>query len=407
MKIKALACMLSVGLFLYPPINYAAMSQALNQDAAGLGDAQAGSAASALDASTEYYNPAGLLLMQEQELVVGSLLALPTYDIDANQSPSSGAAFSQSPFLHYAAPISPTWAFGFGVSSPFSMHSDWAPDSSAASNSTNTDFSTYDVSVDLAYALTQKFSIGFGIDFVRVLVSTGGFEASNYSTAYDGAQWTQAWHGGLLYQFTPELRAGLSYHSKINYEASGEAQSFDTNGAVLQSSNDFVMASTLPAYTTASLYYQFTPVWAIEGSVNYTQWSQADEVTYQYLPTDTDIISSTTQSYDFNNTWRTAVGLHYQMRQNVLLRFGVGYETSPYAETNTVYLAAPSGASYDASMGCHYQYSKTLAFDIGWTHLFYLAHEVNTDNSVTGETSAGEFSGSNDVIGIGLRWEML
>ncbi len=393
--------------FVFIETSHGAISQQFNQDAAGLGDAQAGGAASALDASTEFYNPAGLLLIQEQQVVFGSNLYMPTYDFDNSTTTSaSGGAFSQQLYLHYAAPISSSWSFGFGVSSPFAMHSDWPNNSSAANNSTTTSLNTYDVSTDLAYAITSKLSIGAGFDFVRVIVSDMNYSSDTYSTSLSGSQWDKAWHGGILYQFTPTLRAGVAYHSKVNYEVSGDAVSLDNNGAVLQSTNNFVMTSTLPAYTTASVYYELNPVWAVEASVNYTLWTQAEEATYQNLPTNLGITPSTTQTYALQNTWRTALGVHYKVSSDMMLRAGAGYETSPYQNANTVYLGAPAGSSYDASLGLEYQYSKTLAFDLGWTHIFYLSQDVNTNN-INGSTTVGAFSGSNDVVGAELRWDML
>jgi long-chain fatty acid transport protein len=409
--------------------SHAAISQQFNQDAAGLGDAQAGSAASAIDASTEFYNPAGLLLIPEQEVILGGNLSMPTYQFSGSTvynlppiSPpdnfisnissgeSNGGAFSQQLFLHYAAPISNTWAFGFGISSPFAMNSAWSNDSSAAGSSTNTRFSTYDISTDLAYAITSKLSAGLGLDFVRVIVSEAdynGLVGEDYSTSLSGSEWEKAWHGGLLYQFASDVRAGLAYHSKVDYKASGSAQSLDENGAVLHSTNDFVMTSTLPAYTTASIYYTLNPTWALEGSVNYTQWDQADDVTYQNLPSAIGMTESTTQTYAFNNTWRTALGVHYILSPEMVLRTGIGYETSPYQNTDTVYLGAPVGASYDASAGLQYKYSRTLVFDLGWTHMFYLTQDVSTTNATSDSTTSGQFSGSNDILGAQVRWEML
>lgn len=397
----------------------AAMSQQWNQDAAGLGDAEAGSAAGALDASTEFYNPAGLLRIKEQQVVFGNNLYAPTDEFEgetryannvALTQDGSGAVFYQQLFLHYAAPISDKWAFGFGISSPFSMNTQWSEGSSAAGNTTTATLSTYDVSTDLAYAITSKLSVGAGLDFIRVIFSDYNNEVqgtTNYNTSLSGSQWDKAWHGGFLYQFTPMLRAGLAYHSKVNYEASGSAESVDADGAVLQSTSDFVLTSTLPAYTTASVYYELNPTWALEGSVNYTQWSEADEVSYQNLPTATGTIPMSIQTYDLRNTWRTALGVHYNLSTAVMLRAGAGYETSPYTDQNTVYLGAPVAGSYEASLGLHYRYSTTLAFDVGWTHLFYLEQNVNTTNVTSNSTTSGQFSGSNDILGAQVRWDML
>lgn len=403
------------------PLIHAAISQQVNQEAAGLGDAQAGSASSALDAATEFYNPAGLVFIKQQQVVVGDMLYTPTDTFTGTTSSlsasspagspqsASGGVFYQQPFLHYAAPISESWAFGFGVSSPFSMQSHWEETSSAAGNATTTQLSTYDISTDLGYALTPTFSLGIGLDFVRVIFSDYNNEAQgsvNNATSLSGSQWDKGWHGGILYQFTPKVRAGLAYHSKINYAASGSAQAVATDGVILQSTDDFVLTSTLPAYTTVSVYYALNPVWAVEASTQYTQWTQAAAVTYQNLPTASGITPLSIQNYALKNTWRTALGVHYRASSAFMLRAGAGVETSPYTDQDTVNLGAPVGAHYLASAGLCYSFSTELAFDFGWTHVFYADQTVATTNVTSNSTTSGQFSGENDILGAQIRWNM-
>lgn len=307
----------------------AALSQQINQDAASLGDAQAGGAASALDASTAFYNPAGLVRIHQQQAVMGDNAVMPTYNVGEDD----GAEFYQLPFVHYAAPISDRWSFGFSASSPFSMHTRWT-------NMTTTDVDTYDISPSLAYAVTDKFSLGWGYDFVRVISSDS-----------EAIGWSNGWHGGMLYQFSPDTRAGFSYHSAIN-------KTVDNN-------------DIFPAYSTLSLFHALNSQWALEGSLMRTEWSQMD---------------------GFDNTWRTALGVHYVLTEMLMLRWGVAYETSPYKDSEAVYTQAPVGANYDASLGLHVQFSKTLGADLGWTHTFY----QNQD----------DFSGSSDTLGAQVVWNM-
>lgn len=413
-KFTVLPLISALSLLSITPV-FAAMSQQFNQDAAGLGDAQAGSAASALDASTEFYNPAGLVRIKQQQAVMGINLNMPTNKFSGSSTlngttttgDENGAESYETPYLHYAAPISDKWAFGFGISSPFQMNSNWGSNSSVSPNTTNTELTTYQISTDLAYAVNQKLSIGYGYDFVRTVVTDYNYESSNgsdYQTNLGGTQWSRAFHGGILYQFTPETRAGLAYHSKIDYSASGGANTTDSNGDILQSTNDFSLKGILPAYTTASVYHQLNAQWVLEGSINYTQWHQLDKMTYDHVPTDSSITTNT-QTYNFQDTWRFALGAHYALNDQVLLRFGAGYETSPYKDDD-VYMQAPVGASYDASAGVHVVASNAMAVDLGWTHIFYQDQSVDTSNSVNNSTTSGDFEGSSDILGAQLVWNM-
>lgn len=301
----------------------AALFQEISQDAASLGDAQAGGAAAALDASTAFYNPAGLVRIQQQQAVIGDDAVMPTYDLGNDD----GAEFYHRPFVHYAAPISERWSFGFSASSPFSMRTHWADDVA-------TDVDTYDISPSLAYAVTDALSLGWGYDFVRVI-----------PTDSQDIAWSNGWHGGVLYQLTPDTRVGFSYHSGIGDD--------------------------VPAYATLSLFHGLNAQWALEGSVMRTEWSEVD---------------------NFYNTWSTALGIHYALTEQLMLRIGVAYETSPYKNDETIFVDAPVGANYDASVGMHIQFDKTLGADIGWTHTFY--------------QDQADFSGSGDTLGAQVVWNM-
>jgi long-chain fatty acid transport protein len=102
----------------------------LEQSASRLGSAFAGTAAAADDASTIFYNPAGLAKLEgTQLLVVASGISISS---EFNNS-GSQAALGQSlgneggdagdwnavPAVYLAVPLNEQFAFGFGVNAPF------------------------------------------------------------------------------------------------------------------------------------------------------------------------------------------------------------------------------------------------------------------------------------------------
>lgn len=415
---KKLALVLGCGatLSLATVQSQAAMYQQWNQDAAGLGDAQSGSAASAQDASTEIYNPAGLIMIKQQQAVFGANINMPTFKFDGSSTfegqPSGsenakGGKYFLSPFLHYAAPISNTWAFGFGISSGYNAQSDWGGDNSVSPVATDTQINTYQISTDLAYAPWKPFSLGAGFDFVRVMLESYDYDSptsSPYDSNLNGDSWDTAWHAGALFQINEATRIGAAYHSKVNYKAVGDASTTSQDGDTLEETDNFGFSSVLPAYSTLSAYRQINPKWVMQASVSYTQWDQINEITFDNLPTSTGL-EDASQECDYQNTWRGAVGAHYAISPTLMMRFGLAYETSPY-NNDDVYLQAPPGNSYDASIGLHVVTSTEWAFDFGWTHIFYEDLNVDTTNDANDATSTGDFSGSSDIIGLQAVWNM-
>src|SRR3990167_6386814 len=62
----------SIGIYFYSSLASASAFQLWEQDAASIGNYHAGYAAAAEDASTAFYNPAGLTRFKEQQLVVSA-----------------------------------------------------------------------------------------------------------------------------------------------------------------------------------------------------------------------------------------------------------------------------------------------------------------------------------------------
>ncbi|MFN3233950.1 MAG: OmpP1/FadL family transporter [Gammaproteobacteria bacterium] len=405
---------------------FAAAFQQWNQDAAQMGVNQAGRAASADDASTEFYNPAGLVRIPQQQLVVGGVGLFPDYDFSGTSTYSSGVTSSRTgsaqgaefyayPFLHYAAPISDKFAFGFGVSSPFAIKTDWGDTSSVSYIASQTDISTIDITTDLAYAITQKISVGAGVDVVRVMISDYDYTtplntsgSSYYTTDLSGYDWTYGWHAGALYQYSEHTRFGLAYHSSIDFNASDSVKTVSSSGGDLVSSSNFEIDGELPSTTVLSAYHDFNDRFAGMTSVTFTRWSDLNDLKYKNLPTNTGIVSSRDADPCLEDTWGVNVGGHFKVNNKILLRAGIGYETSP-ADDDAVYLRAPDNGVLSASVGAHVQATETIGFDIGWTHLFYLDDDVSVSSSEsqgTSTTVSGSLDANTDILGAQVVWNM-
>lgn len=403
---------------------YASLINQPNQDAAGLGEAQAGSAALADDASTEYYNPAGLVRMTQQEMVIGGNLIMPTYNYSGDSSTTSGAStttasgseqggqFYGYPYLHYAAPISPKWVFGFGVSSPFSTNTEWSSDSVMSNMSTKSKLETYDITTDLAYAINSRWSVGAGFDYVRTILSENnkqqlnGSSTDNFSSS--AYSWDNGYHIGVLFQLDDKNRVGLNYHSKVTFTAAGRATVKDSSGTTLSTSDEYKVKDAYPAQTVLSYFRQINPKWVGLASLTYTEWDQFSDMQYINEPDGDGGTATSTQDLGLQNNWETDLGLRYIFNENVQIHSGVGYESSP-TKDDSYYAQAPDFGAYIASLGLHVKTSVDFAFDLGWTHYFYIDHSVNTESQYdqgTGTTLSGDADGSSDIFGLQMVWDM-
>src|SRR5438270_391090 len=96
---------------------FAAGFQLWEQDGASIGNYHAGRAAIAADASTAYYNPAGLVRLPKQQLVLspdiittdflfdGTIAVFPIDKATPMPARAQGGTFNFVPSGHYASPI--------------------------------------------------------------------------------------------------------------------------------------------------------------------------------------------------------------------------------------------------------------------------------------------------------------
>ena len=148
------------------------------QSVKGLGSAFAGSTTSIDDASTIYFNPAGMTELEGTQINAGVHLIIPNADVTDNGSTfppgvtvaaDNGNPYDPSPVpnLYFATPVNvggqDIWA-GIGVSAPFGLGSDYGEDSFVRFDSTETELKTINVAPSVAYKINDAISIGGGID---------------------------------------------------------------------------------------------------------------------------------------------------------------------------------------------------------------------------------------------------
>jgi len=425
--------------------------QLFEQNAVDMGDFGAGGAALAEDASTAYFNPAGLIRINHQQLVISGDEVITDTQFSGTNTWTTrapllppGFAFTQSgsgvqagganfvPAIHYVAPISDCFAFGFSVASPFGLETNYPETSVLRYSATKTDLTTIDISPSLAWKLTNKFSIGAGFDATHLDVDfdsiaglpvvPGNPEAFDTLSKNSASAWGYGWHGGLLYQFDPGTRVGLAYHSQLSFNPEGKSKfvgplaSRVTPGGILISPNLSAQV-TLPPWTELSAYHDINCQWAVESSIIYTQWNYfnknlilkgvqavtVDPTTGMFIPAQINAVVPE----NFHNTWRFAVGGNYRPIKPLLLRAGVGFDQTPVNNTDRNARLADSNR-YAVAVGAHYQLAKPVGIDVGWTHLFFKRTNINVA-TVTGlqvSTANGNYQNHADLLGAQLTWDI-
>ena len=411
------------------------------ENAVQTGDFGAGGAAIAEDASTGFYNPAGLVRIEHPQLVLAANYIqfdtsysgnvkytdalLPPGHNTVNQQVNdvNGGTGNVVPAFHAAYPINDRLVAGFSVTTPMGLSTNYDTDTFVKYNATETTVKTVDFSPSFGYAITKKFSVGLGLDVERLAATL-----SNYATVtpalgdeYDTLSeskayaWGYGYHAGVLYQSSPRTRYGLAYHSQVAFDAVGSSTytgplaSDSTSDPQSYSDNDAEVKFRQPANTMLSAYHNFGNAWSMMGTVTYTQWSVIQNLNLQNVmmsdpyghPYETDV----NIPQNFRDTWRISVGANYKVDEDWLLRAGLGFDQSPTNNTDRN-LRLPDENRYATSIGAHYQITKMVGLDGGWTHEFIQNANINNveDEDPQYTTVTGTSNDSADVIGLQLTW---
>lgn len=402
----------SVSMKLIPAVMLAAFSgvasasgfQLMEQNASGIGNAYAGSAAVAENASTIYYNPAGMTQLQGINVSGGVTAIRPSYKFSDNGSvvPFGGSGSNGGDAGSWAAVPNgyASWGVtkdlyvGLGISSPFGLKTEYSPDWVGRYQSIRFDIKTVNVNPSIAYRVNEKVSLGFGLNWQRIeaeyLRQAG--PSSQAKLNLDDSAW--GWNVGALFNVSPSTKVGVSYRSAIQYHTTGSFSGALNAGAKadIKVPDTFIM----------SVMQKLSDKWEMLGDVSRTGWSSIPQV---------DIINTTSgalqQTLDTNyrNTWRVALGANYQYNDAFKLKFGVAYDQTPVKGADTRLTSLPDNNRVWLSMGGQYRFSKASVLDVGVAYL-YLRDPSISNNQTTSTPSRGLVSGtySGNVWVIGTQY---
>lgn len=407
--------------------------QLWEQDGASIGSYHAGYAALANDASTAFYNPAGMTRIKNQQLVIGTVGIMTDFKYKGNLSVNTiipdpisltaqGGNFSFIPALQYVAPLSDRASFGFSIDVPFGLKTNYGSNTELRYAATLSSATVIDVSPSLAFQVTDKASLGFGPDLQRMygeFDQVGGvFNPSMDTPSTNKANDTAyGYHLGGLYQFTPTTRVGLSYHSQVVHHLSGTSKFIGPIADILNDgsiiSRNATVNVTLPPYTALSGYHLICPKVALMGTVIYTQWSTFKNLVLNNVAGIGPMGATTNLQViipeNYRDTWNLSLGTEYYATDKITLRSAIGYDQTP---TRDAYrnIQLPDNDRYLFAFGGHYQATKTVGVDLSWAHVFINRATINPPPQVTGiqiSTATGSVTGGADVFGAQLTWDIV
>ena len=417
------------------------------EGARSVGMASAGSA-SADDATTLFYNPAGMSFLPRNELLAGGQLFL-LHDrfSDAGSTilggavPTPGTNGSDAipptfiPWLYATYRLNPTLTAGIGLFAPFGLRTDYGPHFVGRYQNQVTAITAINLNPSIAWrpvpwlSLGAGFSVQYvyarltrGIDFGSACVDTLGFTAcsggfglqpgrSDGWADFNGESIGFGYNLGVMLRPEAGTRISVAWRSGINQHFGSMKETFGVpaGARALLSAGGTPLAFTgssastdlpLPARLSFGLKQAVTDRLDVLLDATLTLWNVLQNTTITASDPVTGASAVIPQSY--RNAWRFAAGAEYRLSKRWELRGGVAYDQTP------ITLAAEQAALPDRdrvylSAGASFRVSDTWSFDVGYTHVIYVG-DIPIDRSTSnGDTLKGSFAGGGNIVAAQLR----
>lgn len=390
--------------------------QLMEQNASGLGNAYAGQAAAAEDASTVFWNPAGMTRLPGKQVVGALNLIKPSNEFNdsgASRSPlgqplgpgggSGGDAgdLATIPNVYASWQLSPQLWLGLGVTVPFGLKTEYDPDWIGRYQGQLAEIKTVDINPSIAYKISETVSIGAGLSYQTAEVKinralfTGGPDGST-SVKIDDDSF--GFNLGVMFNLSPSTRIGLTYRSSMDYNLTG-GLSLAGVPLVGSASNSVQLDAELPDTWSIAFAHQLNPQWEILGDVTFTQWSKIKSL--PLVTTSASLVfpagaTADTFDFQFKDTYRVGVGANYKWRGDFMWKFGVAYDKSPVEdEFRTVTL--PDNDRTWLAFGGKYRMSKQATLDFGYAHLFIKDAPINQLRGIGVQGAQGNVVGTYEA----------
>ncbi|MES1982857.1 MAG: outer membrane protein transport protein [Pseudomonadota bacterium] len=384
-----------VTVLVLPGIAAASGFALIEQNASGLGNAYAGGAAIAEDASTIFYNPAGMSRLPGKQLAVAVNAIKPSVRFSGTGIPGNNnmggdaGSLAYLPNAYFSMAVQPKLTVGVGLNVPFGLETSYDPGWTGRHQAIKSRLETINLNPSVAYQFSDNVSIGAGVDYQRIKGELTSFAGGAGTFALKGDDSGWGYNLGTLIKIDPSLRAGIAYRSGIRYTLRGEG----TFSAAPGGNGPMSLNIEMPQSISGSLFRRLNERWDTMVDLSWTGWGAFKQL--QVLRSSGAVVQTVPQ--DWRNTWRVSAGASHHYNEQWTLRGGVAFDQTPVSDQ---YRSAriPDADRYWLSLGGQYKPTSGSAVDFGYAHLFVKDASINSQSPPP--ALVGSYSNSVDILSL-------
>lgn len=387
------------------------------------------SSAEAADASTIFYNAAGISKLEGINISVNANVVAPSVKysnakgfypgIPGQQQPISGTANGKItdnvlavPHLYGTYQINPRATVGLGVYVPYGASTEYERDSVLRYNVNKTGMQALVINPNIAFKINENHSVGFGLigqymradlrQYANLGRLAGGLTRQPIPNGVDGYaavegdDWGLGYNFGYLWDINDNARVGFSYRSKVNHHLKGKAEWNVVEGAQLnpvaeaairqvgyvKNENASVDLVT-PESVSVHGMFRLGERWKTFGDITWTRHSRFKQLNVVFEnpkmvadvsnPLSPSLTRSSVATFtpNWRDTFKIGVGAAYQYSDPLELRFGIAYDQSPIKDPNYRLSTLPDNDRIWLSLGANYKINDnaTLGFAYSYIHI--------------------------------------
>jgi len=388
----------------------------MEKDATGLGQAYANLATGNGESSGLVGNPAAMTQVDGTAFSGGVNYVMPSFELQPGATSSGGgsnglggdagesAAIPNASIVHQ---INEKTRVGMALTVPFGLATKYDEGWLGRYHAIESHIEVIDISPSVSFDVTPAWTVGASINIQRAEAKlTSAIHSSALAPGQsdgrvevEGDDWSVGYSLGALWQASEATRIGVTYHSGIKHELSGDADY--TMPAALAALPNFADSPAkadldLPASVAASLTHEFSDTLTGSFGLLWTGWSSFEELKVEQSG---GRESLTTENWD--DTLRVAMGGEWGFAPRWTLRAGAAYDPTPVPSAAFRTARLPDADRTWGSIGLGYAINRHWSVDVGYTHIWLNDSSINnTTESSIPDTLQGQYEAEVDILGL-------
>ncbi len=398
------ACFMPV-LLAMTPASVLAGGYGLNeQSASASGAANAGAVANPDNASTVYFNPAGMTELEGTQVSFGAAVLTITGDFEGSAVRENGTPVSGGdggdfvptavvPNLYMTHKLNDTVSVGLGINAPYGLSADYDDDFVGRFFADETELKVLSFSPAVAFSSDNGLSLGASVNVLYGEGTLSKFQDySGLSPALqdghfkaEGDDVAVNYTFGMQYQLAESTRFGMVFRTATELELEGNARLtnvpvFGPTGPTGQTrtlTEDAEIVLEIPEQLSFGVSHELVDDVTLLASATWTKWSRFESLdvrsTQSNAGTPNETISFLGEQKSgepgmighvpekWTDTWSAAAGVSWQATPAVALKAGYAFDESPITDKYRT-ARVPSEDRHWLTLGGQYAHAPS-----GWT----------------------------------------